>query len=317
MKRTHRANRGLALVSVLWVSVLLALIAASFTKVSVTEVNRVRNISESAKAEALADAGVEWALAMLVTGDADRPPRTDGSVYRWSFGEGKILISLVDEAGKLDLNEASEDLLTRLFTAAGASAPESRALAAAVLDYRDADDIRRPNGAEAEDYAAAGRPGLPKNGRFDVVEELRGLAGMTTALYRDIAPSVTVHSGRSELAAMPATALLREVIGEGRPSDAEAWQPLDPALDADDDWPPEPELVHQVSEETLPSEGIFTIQAEALSDGGANFAREVIVEVGLGDEEAYRIKAWRRGDRRLFALPPEDEASRPIAARDE
>ena len=67
----------------------------------------------------------------------------------------------------------------------------------------------------------------------------------------------------------------------------------------------------------MPSEGIFAIQAEALSDGGANFAREVIVEVGLGDEEAYRIKAWRRGDRRLFALPPEDEASRPIAARDE
>ncbi len=317
MKRTHRGNRGLALVSVLWVSVLLALIAASFTKVSVTEVNRVRNITESAKAEALADAGVEWALAMLVTDDTDRRLRSDGSVYRWSFGDGRILISVVDEAGKLDLNEASDELLTRLFAAAGASAPESLALAAAVLDYRDADDTRRPNGAEAEDYATGGQAGLPKNGPFDVIEELRSVAGMTPGLYRDVAPSVTVHSGRAEPAAPPATALLREIMGEGLLSDASAWQPLDPERELDDTWPLEPELIHQVSDGPPSAEGMFAIQAEALSQGGANFTREAIVEMGLDDDTGYRIKVWRRGDRRLFALPTDEEMSPPIAARDE
>jgi general secretion pathway protein K len=317
MKRTHRGNRGLALVSVLWVSVLLALIAASFTKVSVTEVNRVRNITESAKAEALAEAGVEWALAMLVTGDADSRPRTDGSVYRWSFGEGRILISVVDEAGKLDLNEASDELLTRLFAAAGASAPESLSLAAAVLDYRDADDTRRPNGAEAEDYATAGLAGLPKNGPFDVIEELRSVAGMTPSLYREVSPSVTVHSGRSEPAATPATELLRKVMGEGPLSDATAWQPLDPERDPGDAWPSEPEIIHQVSKDAQPAEGIFAIRVEALSQGGANFTREVIVEVGLDNDLSYRIKAWRRGDRRLFALPSDEGTLPPVAARGE
>ena len=47
-------RRGIALVMVLWV--LLALIAASFARTTRTEVKLARNITESAKAEALADA---------------------------------------------------------------------------------------------------------------------------------------------------------------------------------------------------------------------------------------------------------------------
>ena len=47
------AQRGLALVTVLWVLMLLALIAASFTRTTRTEINLTRNLIESAKAEAL------------------------------------------------------------------------------------------------------------------------------------------------------------------------------------------------------------------------------------------------------------------------
>ncbi len=45
-------------VTVLWVLMLLALIAASFMRTTRTEINLTRNMIESAKAEALADAGV-------------------------------------------------------------------------------------------------------------------------------------------------------------------------------------------------------------------------------------------------------------------
>ena len=51
--RQHRApQRGLALVTVLWVLMLLALIAASFTRTTRTEIDLTRNLIESAKAEA-------------------------------------------------------------------------------------------------------------------------------------------------------------------------------------------------------------------------------------------------------------------------
>jgi len=56
--RGPAGRRGLALVTVLWVLMLLALIAASFTRTTPAGINLARNPIESAKAEALADAGV-------------------------------------------------------------------------------------------------------------------------------------------------------------------------------------------------------------------------------------------------------------------
>ncbi len=63
-----RFARGLALVTVLWVLVLLSLIAASFTMATRTEVNVVRNQIENAQAEALAEAGLARALLGLLAG---------------------------------------------------------------------------------------------------------------------------------------------------------------------------------------------------------------------------------------------------------
>ncbi len=60
--------RGLALVTVLWVLMLLALIAASFTATTRTEVNLTRNEVENARAEALAEAGLARALLGLLAG---------------------------------------------------------------------------------------------------------------------------------------------------------------------------------------------------------------------------------------------------------
>jgi len=66
--RTWRSARGLALVTVLWVLVLLALIAASFTATTRTEINLTRNEVENAQAEALAEAGLARALLGLLAG---------------------------------------------------------------------------------------------------------------------------------------------------------------------------------------------------------------------------------------------------------
>jgi general secretion pathway protein K len=61
-----RGRRGLALVTVLWVLMLLSLVAASFTRTTRTEVNLTRNLIENARAEALADAGAYRAVLGLL-----------------------------------------------------------------------------------------------------------------------------------------------------------------------------------------------------------------------------------------------------------
>ncbi len=65
------AQRGLALVVVLWVLVLLSLIAASFTRTTRTEVNLASNLIDNAKAEALADAGVYRAIYAVLSNESE------------------------------------------------------------------------------------------------------------------------------------------------------------------------------------------------------------------------------------------------------
>ena len=65
-------------------------------------------------------------------------------------GEIAIVARATDETAKIDLNAAGEVLLRGLFTSVGGADPDlALRLVDAVMDWRDADDLRRPNGAEA------------------------------------------------------------------------------------------------------------------------------------------------------------------------
>ena len=107
-------ERGIALISVLWVLTLLAVITASFATTSRTEVNLARNLIENGQAEALAEAGIQRAIVGLLTPAEQGGLRSDGSLYHWRFGDGLVRFTVVDEGGKVDLNGAQEDLLSAL-----------------------------------------------------------------------------------------------------------------------------------------------------------------------------------------------------------
>src|SRR3546814_16801372 len=77
----------------------------------------------------------------------------------------------------------------------GADEAKADRVAAAITDWRDADDLRRPQGAEWQDHAAAGSRYRPRNGPFVALGELRAVAGMTPGLHAAVAPLMTLHSG--------------------------------------------------------------------------------------------------------------------------
>ena len=329
-----RGRRGLALVAVLWVLMLLSLVAASFMATTRTEVNLTRNQIENARAEALADAGVYRALLGLLaargkleTGDdvgrvlgqgspiqaspADEPGlseawRTEGTIYAWAFGGAAVRMALQDEAGKIDLNGAADELLRGLFLAVEWTAPDGAAvgldaaaadaLTDAVRDFADGDDLRRLNGAEDDDYAAAGLPWGAKDAPFAAVEELQQVLGMTPPLYRALAPALTVHTGskgidatsapRAVLLALPGSQA--EAVDEHLAARAEAPKGAGPAF---------------LGAEGLSARSrgrVYTIHAEGRSQGGAVFAREAVVRLG-GGARGFRIEAWKQGRRTLFA----------------
>lgn len=269
-------SKGIALVAVLWIVSLLAAIAASFATTQRTEIVGARNQIGSAEARALADAGVQRAVMTLATGG--EAATRNGSEREWVFPAGKVITSVHAEGGKVDLNGADAGLLAGLLAAGGADNPDR--LAAAVIDFRDADADPQPGGAEDGDYRAAGLGHEAKDRPFEREDELLQVLGMTRAVYDAVAPAVTVYSRSRGID--PATA----------PAAALAALPGMSAAQADQGGAlaDSPYLVPSA----IP---IVTIRAEAETEGGAVFVREAVVALTPGARKPFHILTWEQGRR--------------------
>jgi general secretion pathway protein K len=198
-RRRLRDQRGLALVAVLWTMTLLALIAAVFMRETRTEMALVRNFEGEARAEALAEAGVNRAILILLGLDTSVPWRVDGTPIELASADGVVRIVIQDEGGKIDLNRSAGPVLQSLFVAVGMDADAAQRVADAVVDFRDADNLRQLNGAEDGDYAAAGLRHDAKDAPFASTDELLQVLGMTQELYDRVASLVTVYSPRRDV----------------------------------------------------------------------------------------------------------------------
>jgi general secretion pathway protein K len=189
--------RGVALVFVLWLLALLTLLLASFALVTRTESLQSRHLFDSTRARYAAEAGVNQAAWALSLPDPLLRWLPDGREYRVQFEESEISIRITDESGLIDLNAAEPQTLANLFVGAGVELPQASALADAILDWRDGDDLKLLNGAEDDDYRAEGYPYGAKDAPFDLVAELEQVMGMNPELYRRVAPALTVYSGQA------------------------------------------------------------------------------------------------------------------------
>ncbi len=148
---------------------------------------------------ATAPAGPSAVLAPLRDGRGAAPVMLDGRAYR--AGEG-LTIALQDEGGLANLDALEAAAKTRLFAALGVPADLRTAMADRLGDYIDADDLKRPQGAESADYqAAAAAP--PPNRPLRRLAEVRGVLGwrqaVDTAAWRRLNRLVTVDPTSSAI----------------------------------------------------------------------------------------------------------------------
>ena len=182
---------GIALVLVLWLLMLLAIMAAGYSYAMRSETLLTIHGLEQAKARGIAEAGLWLAVTDLLKPRSKRQWRVDGAPYHIGFGEGKINLSIQDEAGKIDLNAADEVLLRGLLQAVSQPGADVTFLLHAILDWRDPDKLRRIPGAEDGDYQNTGYGA--KDGPFNSVDELQMVAGMTRDVYEKIYHALTIH----------------------------------------------------------------------------------------------------------------------------
>lgn len=207
-------HQGLALVAVLWMLAALTVTASGVVYAVRGEVRAVASFRELAAAGALGEAGIVIAARELAGAQ-----RSETRLQRVDlvFEQTPVIVRIVPLSGLIDLNSAPEALLTDLIALAG-GVDRSRAssLAQRVVDWRDADDVSLPDGAENSAYVAAGSPFRTRGGPFECLEDLLQVLGFDYELFSRLRPLLTVHGrggGRVDPGAAPLDVLRVLAVG--------------------------------------------------------------------------------------------------------
>lgn len=278
---TIMRQHGAALVLVLWLIVLLAALIGAFALTARVEALQGSVLRASAQADEVARAGMEYGLWRLQASDPDSRWRADGRRYRWRYAGAEVELRLTDESGKVDLNNADANLLSALLRTLGAEPGQDQQLAAAILDWRDPDNLSQPQGgAEDGDYAAAGLPYGAKDAPFESYGELQRVLGMSDVLYRKLLPCVTLYSDRA------------------RPEPRFAPAPVLTALGLD----AEQQLAERESADNLNAagdaftSGTFSIESRARLGDGREAVLRAVVRAGASPlpGATYTVLRWEQ-----------------------
>lgn len=285
-------QRGSILVVTLWsvgvvAALLFAILGGARTESLVT-----RNAVALARAQAAAEGATEIALARLLARRAEGRAAFAGEAEPWSDGDISGRWVVIDENGRIDLNEAPWEMLAGLVRAIGRDETEAGALACHILAYRGAIDPRCPGF------------GVPLDGRlFAAPGQLAALSGTDPELLAALMPHVTVHSGalgidpgaasREALLAVPGHSpglvdhfLARRAMRTAQGEDGSVYDVL----------PPSRYLTASPGE-------VFTIHAEAVLPGGAVQRVERVVRLTGEPQRPWRTLAWRSQAPRRLPVP--------------
>lgn len=186
---TRGATKGSVLVIVLWVAFGLVSLALYFGQSMGFNLRASDNQAAGLEAEQAIEGAARYAGYLLTKLDEpgqipdpltyQREGVRVGDATFWFIGRSdqqqlssstQPIFGLVDEASKLNLNTATQAMLENL----PRMTPE---LAAAIIDWRDADSEVTSGGAESETYLRLQPAYACKNGPFETLEELRLVKG--------------------------------------------------------------------------------------------------------------------------------------------
>jgi general secretion pathway protein K len=272
-----------------------------------------------AKLEAATNAGVQRAILEMV-----KPPQmadrwnTYGVPQAWTFQGQTLQVSMLDESGKIDINIGNEALMRGLFRSQGTTDEEATALMEAVLDWRDADTIKRPHGAEEAEYAAAGLSYKPANATFQSIEELRLVMGMTPALYQRLAPLITIYSRQAGINSQIASReVLRAIPGV---TEMQIDEFLKQRELARSNKQPIPVFTPAALYPSF-GNGVMNVRVEASGEDGTTFVREAVVLRLPFPKRSYTFLRWQEGSPSNSADLPASQnttqasSSQPVQAR--
>jgi general secretion pathway protein K len=182
-RRPAGMRRGGALLAVLWLSAALGAIAFAIAGTVRGEVERTSNSVDGTRAYYLASGGIQRAIVYMLWAAATpdfRGYARGTPLLRLQFPSGEVVVEIVPDAAKIDINTASVEVLYRLLSALGVEAARARTIALGIIDWRS------PAGPESpfDQYYLSLVPSFrARHASFEETEELMLIRDMTPEIY--------------------------------------------------------------------------------------------------------------------------------------
>jgi general secretion pathway protein K len=282
MTTEDRAERGSIAIVALWGVALIFMLIAPVAFATRGELRIAGNAISDTRARLAAEAGTQLGVVRLLRRRDAGTSSFDGTPEHWRLGTTKVAIAISDEAGKIDLNAAPQELLEGLFVAAGAPREAAELIACNVLDRRGDTGTMCPE----TDVQHAAR-------RFSVTEELAEVPGVGERLYGRVAESVTVATGASAIDPLVAPREVLLAIPGATAAMVDDF--LDSRATLHDLASAGAGVVPAAAAQYLMASPRrdFVIVATATTDAGARYRADLEIRLTGQSAHPYQVMGWR------------------------
>ncbi len=205
-------RRGGALLTVLWVSAALASIAFSVATTVRSEIGRVSSSADGLRAWYLATGSVDRAIQWMLWGDDFAPQfwQPDKPRLNFRYPSGDVVVEMIPETAKLNINSAGLDDLIRVAAAVTGNVVQANEIANGIMQWR-----------QGQSSPLAGPTFQPHLASFQEIEELLLVRGMTPEFYY----GNYVNDGQGHLVPSGGLRDCFSVWGSGGPFDVNTMSP--------------------------------------------------------------------------------------------
>jgi len=265
---------GFSLLIVLWAMVLLTLLGVQLTGAGRTESRLATALRIGTQLREAADGAVYETIWHMLDGGGDYWP--PGAMTR-KFDEptGSVVVTVIDERGKMDINQLSPKYLQSLFSLLGADKDTATKVADAVADWRSQHSAGNgPDMPFAQQYRNAGRIWAPSGKKFQRLDDINLVLGITPELADAAKPYLTLALDQGPWLKYASPVVLAAIAKSKR----------DFGLSVEDADPRGPI--------------VLCIAANAIGSNRTAFTRRVMLRLDgtlNGPAWRYRILAWEEG----------------------
>ena len=195
-------ERGFSLIAVFWVIIILSLLALGYATTARFRCQVTLNQKQKLTDESLLQSAWETGYHEYLKYNAnltllEKKDEIEGITnetvelwypryepYEFVLEGERVVVRLVNEAGKFDVNNLETVTWERILSACGIPPGEKQTgIINSVRDWIDTDNEHRLNGAENDYYQGLERQYYCKNNKIEVIKELLLIKGITPELY--------------------------------------------------------------------------------------------------------------------------------------